>query len=84
MSQARPEKIDRQVAEEPAAESQTRVAGDLDGRNQGRRRTGVHRELHANTRRAADSLSKDRDTLRSTTSWPNTGNTETPADDQSH
>jgi hypothetical protein len=31
----------RQVAEEPAAESQTRVAGDLDGRNQGRRRAGV-------------------------------------------
>src|ERR1022692_719948 len=33
----------RQVAEEPAAQSQTRVAGDLDGRNQGRRRTGVRR-----------------------------------------
>src|SRR6478752_7533021 len=37
----------------PAAEGQTRVAGDLDGRNQGRRRAGVrrlHRELHAQIR----------------------------------
>src|SRR6202045_1698784 len=43
----------RQDAEEPAAESQTRVAGDLDGRNQGRRRAGVrrlHRELRAEIR----------------------------------
>ena len=57
---------DRQVAEEPAAEGQTRVAGDLDGRNQGRRRAGVrrlHRELHAQIPKAADCLGKDRDTL---------------------
>lgn len=43
----------RQVAEEPAAEGQTRIAGDLDGRNQGRRRAGVrrfHRELHTQMR----------------------------------
>ena len=43
----------RQVAEEPAAEGQTRVAGDLDGRNQGHRRAGVrrlYRELHAQIR----------------------------------
>ena len=56
----------RQVAEEPAAESQARVAGDLDGRDQGRRRAGVrrlHRELHAKYEKAADCLSKDRDTL---------------------
>jgi transposase-like protein len=37
----------RQAAQEPTAESQARVAGNLDGRNQGRRRAGVphlHRE----------------------------------------
>src|SRR3981189_2382022 len=43
----------RQVAEKPAAESQTSTAGDLDGRNQDCCRTGVrrlHRELHAEIR----------------------------------
>jgi hypothetical protein len=43
----------RQAAEEPTAEGQTRVAGDMDGRNQGRCRAGVrrlHRELHAKIR----------------------------------
>jgi len=43
----------RQVTKESAAESQTRVARDLDGGNQGRRRAGVrrlHRELHAQIR----------------------------------
>ena len=57
---------DRQVAEEPAAEGQTRVAGDLDGRNQGRRRAGVrrlHRELHAQIREGGRLPDKDRDTL---------------------
>ncbi|MCP1758827.1 hypothetical protein ACVII1_000127 [Bradyrhizobium elkanii] len=50
---AQDRECDSQVAEEPAAEVQTRVAGDLDGRNQGRRRAGVrrfHRELHAQIR----------------------------------
>src|SRR5258708_3657773 len=31
----------REVAQESTAESQARVAGNLDGRNQGHRRTGV-------------------------------------------
>src|SRR5450631_504914 len=56
----------RQAAEEPAAESQTRVAGNLDGRNQGRRRTGVrrlHRELHAQIREGGRLPEQDRDTL---------------------
>jgi len=56
----------RQAAEEPAAESQTRVAGDMDGRNKSRRRTGVrrlHRELRLKYEKAADCLGKDRDTL---------------------
>ncbi len=76
----------RQIAEEPAAQGQARVAGDLDGRNQGRCRTGVRRvrgELHAQiceggglsetgSRRATGVLRLPGRAL------------ETPADDQSH
>ena len=57
----------QQAAEEPAAESQARAAGDLDGRDQGRRRAGLrclHRELYGpKYEKAADCLSKDRDAL---------------------
>jgi hypothetical protein len=49
----------RQVAEEPAAQSQARVAGDLDGRNQGRRIESYALKYA----KAADCLSQDRDAL---------------------
>ena len=56
-----------QAAEEPAAEGQARLAGDLDGRNQEGCRRGVrrlHRELRAsNTTRRPSVSSKDRDAL---------------------
>jgi transposase-like protein len=47
---AQDRECDRQVAEEPAAEGQTRVAGDLDGRNQGRRRARGRAEKLASSR----------------------------------
>src|SRR5438874_10405664 len=69
----------RQAAEGPAAESQTRVAGDLDGRNQGHSRTGVrrlHRELHAEIPERPPTAFARIETRcwRSTTSRPSTGN----------
>ena len=57
----------RQAAEEPAAESQARLAGDLDGRDQGRRRdahsTPSSRATQLKYEKAAECLAKDRDAL---------------------
>ena len=76
----------RQAAEEPAAEGQTRVAGNLDGRNQGRRRAGVrrlHRELHAQIREGGRLPEQGSRRTAGFLRLPGRA-LETPADDQSH
>ena len=70
----------RQAAEEPAPEGQTRVAGDLDGRNEGRRRgwrsTPSSRATRPNTRRRPTACARiETRCWLSTTSRPSTGNT---------
>ena len=75
-----------QAAEEPAAEGQARAAGNLDGRNQGRRRAGVrrlHRELHAQIREGGRLPEQGSGHATGVLRLPGRA-LETPADDQSH